>query len=108
MRWPDKLRLRLRSLLRRTRVDAELDREMRFHLEQQIGENIAAGMTPDDARSAALRTVGNFTQITEQCRDTRGLNLLDDVQRDTAYALRTLAKHPGFTAVAIVTLALGI
>lgn len=108
MRWLDTFRLRLRSLVRRGRVDAELDREMLFHLEQQIAENVAAGMAPGEARTAARRTVGNLTQIREQCRDARGLNPLDHLHRDAVLALRTFRRSPTFTTAAVVTLALGI
>ena len=108
MRWPDKLRLRMRSLLRRSRLDAELDRELRFHLEQQVEENLAAGLSPEEARYAALRTVGNLTHIQEQCRDQRGINVVDDARRDAAYAMRALVRNPGFAAVAILILAIGI
>jgi hypothetical protein len=68
-RWPDKLRLKVRSLLHRGQMDDELDRELQFHLEQQLEENLAAGMRPEEARYAALRTLGNVTYIQEQCRD---------------------------------------
>ena len=107
-RWLDKLRLKVRSLIHRGQVDDELARELQFHLEQQVEENLAAGMPPDEARYAALRTVGNMTHLQEQCRDQRGVNWLDDARRDVAYAIRTLWKSPGFAAVAILTLSLGI
>src|SRR4029077_16076557 len=74
MRWTDKVVLRLRSLFRRREIEQELDDELRFHVEQQIAENIAVGMAPDDARYAARRTIGGLAQIQEECRDTRGVN----------------------------------
>ena len=68
MRWWDKLQLRLRSLFQREAVERELDIELRFHLEEQIAANIAAGMGPEEARYAALRAMGWVTQIAERCR----------------------------------------
>ncbi len=77
MRWGDKLLLRLRSLFRWPEVEEELDNELRFHIEQQIEENLAAGMPPDEARSAALRDFGGVEQVKEICRERRGLQASD-------------------------------
>ena len=73
MRWLEKLMLRWRSLFRRPEVEQELDAELRFHLQQQIDENLAAGMSAAEASYAACRTIGGLTQIQEECRDTRRL-----------------------------------
>jgi len=70
MRWLDKLRMRIEMLLGRGRAGMRLDDELRFHLEQQIAENIAAGMSPDEARHAALRAFGNPAALRDQARET--------------------------------------
>src|SRR5262245_35747870 len=108
MRRFDKLRLRFRSLFRRAKVEDELDREMQFHLDAQIQEYLNAGMDPGEARSAAMREIGNVTQLKEECRDKRGLRLVEELGRNLRYAFRALRKNPTFTVVSVLTLALGI
>lgn len=102
------LRLRLRSLFRRALIEGDLDEELRYHLERLIDENIAAGMSRKEARSAALRSMGGIEQRKEECRDMRGLNPLDHFIHDIRFAVRQLQKAPGFAATAIFMLALGI
>ena len=78
-RWADRIRLRMRSLLHGRTVDVELARELRDHIEQQILENLEAGMNPGDARAAAHRAFGSIPSIEEQCRDTRRVAWIENL-----------------------------
>ncbi|MFN2564416.1 MAG: ADOP family duplicated permease [Gemmatimonadaceae bacterium] len=106
--WVYTIPLRLRSLFRREQVERELDEELRYHIERQVEELVARGVSPADARTRALRAMGGVERRKDECRDARGLGRLEDLARDSRYAVRVLRRAPTFTAAAALTLALGI
>ncbi len=108
MRAITELVRRLASLLRRRHIEDRLDEEIRFHVEQQIEKNRRDGMSPNDARRHALIRFGGVEQMRERTRDEFHTGAIEHLARDVRYGLRSLRRHPGFSAMAVLSLAIGI
>src|SRR6266446_4647634 len=106
--WWFTARLRMRSILLGRRVERELDEELQFHLEHKIEEGIANGLSPKEARYAAMRAMDGLEQRKEEMRDMRGIHWLTDFLDDARFAMRSLRRTSGLAAFVVITLALGI
>jgi hypothetical protein len=102
------LLLRLRSLFRRNQVEAEIDEELHFHFEKQVAKLVESGLPAEEARRRARLDFGGMEQIKEEHRDSRGISFIETMLQDIRFGLRLLGRTPVTTAVAILSLALGI
>lgn len=107
-RWLRQTFLRLRTIMHRDRVERELEDELQFHIQERTAAEVARGLSAADARRAAVLAMGGIEQRKEECRDTLGVHFIDDLVRDLRYAWRSLRRTPGFSALVVLIMALGI
>src|SRR5579871_5270762 len=100
--------LRLRSLFRRQDTEQDLHDEFQFHLQSQIEEFVARGMSPEEARLAAMRALGGLEQLKEECREMRKVNWMENLGQDLRFGVRMLRRSPGFSFLAVLCLTIGI
>src|ERR1051326_3735674 len=102
------LSLKIRALFRPRRVECELEDELQFHFDQQVAENLAAGMSREEAERAARQIIGGLGYFKDECRDARGIGWFTDCLHDLRYALSTFRRSPAFALTAVLTLAIGV
>src|SRR5262245_17384784 len=107
-RWIARIRLICRYAFRRRRVEEELDEELRYHIDRQMREELNSGLPPEEARAAAIRSMGPIARSIDESRDVTRVKFIDDLSRDLRYAGRSLRRNPGFSAVVLATLGIAI
>ena len=108
MRWLDEIVLRLRTVLGRDRANRDLDAEIAFYLEQEVEKNLARGLNPEEARRQARLAFGSLDAAKDACRAAWGFQAIENLARDVRHGLRGLGRAPGFTAMVLLTLGVGI
>src|SRR5262249_22171251 len=107
-RWLTRLRVVLTSVFRRNRAEQELQEEFRFHLEQEINERLKSGLSPKEARYAALRAMGATDKSIDECRDVRGTRWLEELFHDIRYSFRSIKRSKGLAFGIVISMGLGL